>query len=64
LIEARAVDRLELAIAPILLGSEGIPLARWRGPAKVDGAVRLDPVRVRRKGRDLYLSGKMAYPES
>ncbi len=62
LLGARAVDRLELMMAGILLGSEGVPLARWKGPGRVSDAPRIEPLSSRRRGPDLHISGKLVWP--
>jgi len=62
LLADRVVDRLELAQAPILLGDDGVPLARFHGPAKVADALRLTDLRRGRSGPDCYLSGRLVYP--
>ncbi|MBN2498398.1 MAG: bifunctional diaminohydroxyphosphoribosylaminopyrimidine deaminase/5-amino-6-(5-phosphoribosylamino)uracil reductase RibD [Deltaproteobacteria bacterium] len=59
----RLVDGLDLAIAPCLLGSDGVPLGRWQGPARVSGAPRLAHVRLRRSGPDIRLRGELVWPE-
>ena len=62
LLQARLVDRLELILAGRLLGSGGVPLAEWSGPARVAAAPRIEPLRARRLGPDWLLSGPLSYP--
>lgn len=58
------VDRVNLFIAPIFAGNEGVPLVD--GLKMVEGkdsAVRLVRVKTRKYGDDLMLSGDVIYPE-
>jgi len=61
LLRAKMVDRLELHLAPRLLGAEGVPLGDWRGPRKVAAAPRLVDVRWRRRGDDMCCSGRIVW---
>lgn len=63
LVEDRMVDRLELVVANRLLGSEGPPLLRWRGPDRVAQGPSLAPFRVRRLGPDVHFSGRLVWPD-
>jgi len=55
------VDRMELILAPCLLGAEGVALAQFRGPSKVSEAPRLKQVVWRRFGEDMGCSGRVAW---
>jgi diaminohydroxyphosphoribosylaminopyrimidine deaminase/5-amino-6-(5-phosphoribosylamino)uracil reductase len=63
LLRLRLVDRLEVHLAPRLLGATGVPLGDWRGPRKVAAAPRLSEVRWRRRGEDMSCSGLVEWPE-
>jgi len=59
-LEGGWVDRVELAIAPMIIGGrESVPLVDGQGVAKVKEAWRIEPVRVRRMGPDLWVSGRL-----
>ena len=62
LLRAKLVDRLDLQLAPRLLGAGGVPLGNWRGPKKVAKAPRLVDVRWRRRGDDMGCSGRLEWP--
>jgi len=62
LLRSRLVDRMELHMAPCLLGAGGVPLGDWRGPNKVAAAPRLLDVRWRRRGEDMGCSGRVLWP--
>ncbi len=53
------VDRLELHLAPLLLGSAAVPLARFTGPRNVKRALRLWRVEWRRLGEDGVCAGAL-----
>jgi diaminohydroxyphosphoribosylaminopyrimidine deaminase/5-amino-6-(5-phosphoribosylamino)uracil reductase len=61
LLRAKLVDRLDLHLAPCLLGAEGVPLGDWRGPRKVAAAPRLSDVRWQRRGDDMCCSGRIIW---
>jgi len=61
---ARAVDRLVLFLAPVLLGEEGVPAVGPLGVRRVAGAVRLDQLAVARVGQDLVLEARVRYPRA
>ena len=63
LLRSRLIDRLDLHLAPCLLGAEGVPLGDWRGPQKVAAAPRLADVRWRRRGEDMCCSGRVLWPQ-
>ena len=58
----RLVDRLELFIAPLVLGSEGVPLVRWKGMGTPQKAPRLVDVSFRQLGNDAHCSGRLCWP--
>ncbi len=62
LLEARLVDRVELAVAGCLLGADGVPLAQLAGPDRVADAPRIAPLAVRRLGPDVLLAGPLVWP--
>ena len=62
LLRSRLVDRMEVHMAPCLLGAGGVPLGDWRGPNKVAAAPRLLEVRWRRRGEDMSCSGRVFWP--
>jgi diaminohydroxyphosphoribosylaminopyrimidine deaminase/5-amino-6-(5-phosphoribosylamino)uracil reductase len=59
----RLVDRLELHLAPCLLGSDAVPFARWKGPARVAWAPRLADARWTRHGVEWACSGTPRWPK-
>jgi diaminohydroxyphosphoribosylaminopyrimidine deaminase/5-amino-6-(5-phosphoribosylamino)uracil reductase len=61
-IRQRLVDRLELFIAPLLLGSEGLPLASFKGASALKKVPRLMDVRFRQLGNDGHCSGRLVWP--
>jgi len=58
---ARVVDEVQLFVAPLLLGS-GVGSIGDLGIRRLDAAVRLTDVSVRRLGADLLYQGKVQYP--
>jgi diaminohydroxyphosphoribosylaminopyrimidine deaminase/5-amino-6-(5-phosphoribosylamino)uracil reductase len=62
LLRSRLADRLEVHLAPRLLGSGGVPLGDWRGPRMVAAAPRLREVHWRRRGEDMCCSGLVEWP--
>jgi diaminohydroxyphosphoribosylaminopyrimidine deaminase/5-amino-6-(5-phosphoribosylamino)uracil reductase len=52
------VDRVAVLVAPKLAGSDGVPLAAARGPARMADALRLDEVQVERVGDDVLVLGR------
>jgi diaminohydroxyphosphoribosylaminopyrimidine deaminase/5-amino-6-(5-phosphoribosylamino)uracil reductase len=62
LLRSRLVDRMEVHLAPRLLGAGGVPLGDWQGPGKVAVAPRLLDVRWRRRGEDMSCSGLVWWP--
>jgi diaminohydroxyphosphoribosylaminopyrimidine deaminase/5-amino-6-(5-phosphoribosylamino)uracil reductase len=63
-LSAGAVDRLEVHLAPLLLGDTAVPLARFAGAAKVRRALHLEDVRWHRLGADGICSGRLLERES
>jgi len=61
-LESRLVDRIAVVVAPCLLGSSGVPLARWRGPSRVSRAPRLSEPEWRRIGEDVSVTGRLGWP--
>jgi len=61
-LRARAVDRLVLFLAPVLVGEEGVPAVGSLGVRRMAGAVRLDHLAVARVGQDLVLEARVRYP--
>jgi diaminohydroxyphosphoribosylaminopyrimidine deaminase/5-amino-6-(5-phosphoribosylamino)uracil reductase len=62
LIEKRLVDRVEIVVSPLLLGSHGIPLSSHKGATKVSNAVRIGDLSVKRYGQDVCCSGRLIWP--
>ena len=59
LLSERLVDRLDVHLAPVVLGSDGIPLCTLRGPSRVADALRLQGTTWKQRGADLCLSGRL-----
>jgi len=60
-LEAGAVDRLVLFIAPKILGGrDAVPAIAGRGAARLAGAVALRDVRIRRLAGDIVITGRPA----
>ncbi len=58
----RIVDRVMLFYAPRLLGgSDGVPLAAGRGPARIHDSAALRGMRVRPVGSDFLVEGRLGY---
>lgn len=65
LIEARLVDRVKLFIAPIIVGgSRAVPVVGGQGVAAMNDAVRIDEMKSRRIGRDLFVEGRPHWPSA
>jgi len=59
LLEAQAVDRLVVFVAPMLIGDEeAVPMTRGRHVERLSDAIRLADVKVRRYGEDVCLEGR------
>ena len=56
-LEAGLVDRIAVFVAPKIAGADGVPLAAWRGPARMADALSLTDVRVERVGDDVLVTG-------
>ncbi|TFH08067.1 MAG: hypothetical protein E4H08_08390 [Candidatus Atribacteria bacterium] len=57
-IEARSIDTVSFFYAPILIGGrEAVPGVGGGGIEKIADAMRLERVKVRLLGEDLYLTG-------
>ncbi len=57
-LEARVVDKVSLFYAPILIGGrDAVPGIGGAGIAKIADALRLERVKIRRLGEDVYLTG-------
>ena len=63
-LRARAVDRLVLFMAPVLVGEEGVPAIGPLGVRRIARAVRVDDLAVARVGRDLVLEAGVRYPRA
>jgi diaminohydroxyphosphoribosylaminopyrimidine deaminase / 5-amino-6-(5-phosphoribosylamino)uracil reductase len=63
-LRARAVDRLVLFLAPVLLGQEGVPAVGPLGVRRIAGAVRVDQLALARIGQDLVLEAQVRYPRA
>jgi diaminohydroxyphosphoribosylaminopyrimidine deaminase/5-amino-6-(5-phosphoribosylamino)uracil reductase len=62
LLRERLVDKLYLFTAPkILGGDDGIPLARGRGPERMDECLRLTDIERKRFGDDTLIVGYPSY---
>jgi diaminohydroxyphosphoribosylaminopyrimidine deaminase/5-amino-6-(5-phosphoribosylamino)uracil reductase len=61
-LEAGLVDRLAVFVAPRLAGADGVPLAAFRGPARMADAFHLDEVQVERVGEDVLVLGRPVRP--
>jgi len=59
LLEAGLVDRVAAFVAPVLIGDDGVPLARFSSPDTMAGALRLSGVRTRRYGDDVLVTGRL-----
>ncbi len=59
-LEEGLVDRIAVFVAPKLAGSDGVPLAAGRGPARMADALRLEEVQVERMGDDVLVLGRPA----
>jgi diaminohydroxyphosphoribosylaminopyrimidine deaminase / 5-amino-6-(5-phosphoribosylamino)uracil reductase len=57
LLAAGLVDRMEIFVAPKLIGSGGVPLVSVEGPDRMTDAWRLERVTVRPLGDDVLISG-------
>ena len=55
LLRDRLVDRMVLFMAPLIVGGDGVPLARGAGAPSIGRALRLASVDVSRSGPDLVL---------
>lgn len=61
MIREKLIDKFLIFKAPrILGGGDGIPMAAGKGPLKMDGAVRLADVKIKKYGDDFLISG---YPD-
>ena len=58
-LRARAVDRLVLFMAPVLVGEEGVPAIGPLGVPRIARAVRVDDLAVARVGQDLVLEARV-----
>jgi len=56
-LEAGLVDRVMVFVAPKLAGADGVPLAAFRGPARMSDALALADVTVERLGDDVLVTG-------
>jgi diaminohydroxyphosphoribosylaminopyrimidine deaminase/5-amino-6-(5-phosphoribosylamino)uracil reductase len=63
-LEAGLVDEVAVLVAPKILGADGLPLTRGRGPARMADALRLEEVEVERLGDDVLVSGRVPARQS
>ncbi len=62
MLRGRLVDKLFIFKAPkILGGDDGVPMARGRGPEKIDQCLALKDIKVRRFGEDILIVGYPNY---
>jgi diaminohydroxyphosphoribosylaminopyrimidine deaminase/5-amino-6-(5-phosphoribosylamino)uracil reductase len=61
LLRARAVDRVVLFLAPLLLGGDAVPAVATLGIRRVQDALRLERLAVGRVGDDLVLEGRIRH---
>ncbi len=65
MIRERLIDKFYIFKAPrVLGGSDGIPLAKGRGPSTIEESLRLKDVRFRRFDQDMLIYGYPDYPQS
>ena len=62
LLRAGLVDEVHWMLAPILIGGDGRPALGPLGLERLSAAVDLDPARVSRRGRDLYVHATLTDP--
>jgi diaminohydroxyphosphoribosylaminopyrimidine deaminase/5-amino-6-(5-phosphoribosylamino)uracil reductase len=62
LLAAGLVDEVAVLVAPKLLGADGLPLTRGKGPARMADALRLAEVEVERLGDDVLVRGRLLRP--
>jgi len=61
MIKEKLIDKFHIFKAPrILGGDDGIPMARGKGPERMDQAIRLRDIDIKRFGEDILITG---YPE-
>ena len=63
LMDKKMIDRVELVLAAMFLGKDGIPLAGFSGPRSVARAPRLEEMSWHRLGRDIRCSGRLVWPK-
>jgi diaminohydroxyphosphoribosylaminopyrimidine deaminase/5-amino-6-(5-phosphoribosylamino)uracil reductase len=63
-LEAGLVDEVAVLVAPKLLGADGLPLTRGKGPARMSEALRLADVQVERLGDDVLVTGRVPRPRA
>ncbi|MBU1406082.1 MAG: bifunctional diaminohydroxyphosphoribosylaminopyrimidine deaminase/5-amino-6-(5-phosphoribosylamino)uracil reductase RibD [Proteobacteria bacterium] len=56
-LRANLVDEVQIFVAPIFLGSDGVPLVDTLGLQQVADAPRFSPTKVRRFGNDVLIEG-------
>ena len=62
MIRERLIDKFYIFKAPrILGGDDGFPLARGRGPERIDESLTLTDIKVRRLGDDILIRGYPVY---
>ncbi|HSR36492.1 MAG TPA: bifunctional diaminohydroxyphosphoribosylaminopyrimidine deaminase/5-amino-6-(5-phosphoribosylamino)uracil reductase RibD [Desulfurivibrionaceae bacterium] len=60
LLRGGLVDEVQLFVAPIFIGADGVPVVGGQGVSVVDQAPRLTEVRTRRFGDDVLIEGLLA----
>lgn len=62
-LKERLIDEAHIHIAPVIMGSDGIPFAGEMGIEKMHDAIKLKNHTVKQCGPDILISGEIKYPE-